>query len=149
MWPIFIKVPLHFQILLIYDFWGGSQREAYVFRRTLKSVSRGLAGDFRYGAITCQAVDKKKSNVRVKFIFRMWWQLWQRSETLLLVFLIVWLSGDGGCGTKLRPHLLVRELLLWPPNICFYLDLIGCVDKTWRKSYQTSHGSKHPGVFPV
>lgn len=69
MWPIFIKVPLHFQILLIYDIWGGSQQEAYVCRKTLKSVSGGLARDFRYGIITDSSVAEKRWRATVKSLY--------------------------------------------------------------------------------
>lgn len=68
MWPIFIKVPLHFHILLIYDFWGESRQEANVFRNKLTSVSAGLNQNFSYGAITHHPVAEKGWKAAVRHL---------------------------------------------------------------------------------
>lgn len=121
MWPIFIKVPLHFQILLIYDFWGESRQEAYIFVRTLKSVSRGLARHFKYGTITHSTVAEKRWGPRVKSLppaalfsdvnFGRQQGLCKialKGHRYYLVLLIIWIFGDGGCDPRSR-HRLVRE----------------------------------------
>lgn len=102
-------------------------------RTTLKSASGGkVVQDFRYGIIA----EHKSWGARVKS--------WRASP--LPPDVEVTLAKDGNFSSNLA---LNCHWASWGGVDVFFPDHIGCVTETCRQSQRTTHGSQHPGVFPV